>query len=89
MTAINRTPPGRTTVSSEDKTGQGQNIDLGLLDVQVAWLFNQGLNYLTSGEVSQRLDTAHPNSAPYQAFETADGHIILAANNDRQFKRFC
>jgi len=72
-----------------DATGTGQHIDLGLLDVQVAWLYNQGLNYLTGGEVPVRLGTAHPNSVPYQAFETADGFIILAANNDEQFKRFC
>ena len=72
-----------------ETTGRGQHIDLGLLDVQVAWLYNQGLNYLTGGEVPQRLGTAHPNSAPYQAFETADGFIILAANNDGQFQRFC
>jgi len=72
-----------------DAGGGGQHIDLGLLDVQVAWLYNQGLNYLTGGEVPQRLGTAHPNSVPYQAFATADGFIILAANNDEQFKRFC
>ena len=69
-------------------TGGGQHIDLGLLDVQVAWLYNQGLNYLTGGQVPERLGTAHPNTVPYQAFETADGFIILAANNDGQFKRF-
>ena len=69
-------------------TGGGQHIDLGLLDVQVAWLYNQGLNYLTGGQVPERLGTAHPNTVPYQAFETADGFIILAANNDDQFKRF-
>ena len=73
----------------KDATGQGQHIDLGLLDVQVGWLYNQGLNYLTGGEVPQRLGTAHPNTVPYQAFETADGHIIMAANNDAQFERFC
>lgn len=72
-----------------DVTGKGQYIDLGLLDVQVGWLYNQGLNYLTGGVVPQRLGTAHPNTVPYQAFETADGFIILAANNDGQFKRFC
>jgi crotonobetainyl-CoA:carnitine CoA-transferase CaiB-like acyl-CoA transferase len=72
-----------------DATGIGQHIDLGLLDVQVAWLYNQGLNYLTGGEVPQRLGTAHPNTVPYQAFETADGFVIVAANNDEQFKRFC
>lgn len=72
-----------------DHTGVGQRIDLGLLDVQVAWLYNQGLNYLTSGENPQRLGTAHPNSAPYQVFPSSDGHFILAANNDGQFQRFC
>lgn len=72
-----------------DATGKGQYIDLGLLDVQVGWLFNQGLNYLTGGGVPQRLGTAHPNTVPYQAFETADGFIILAANNDEQWRRFC
>ena len=72
-----------------DANSEGQYIDLGLLDVQVAWLYNQGLNYLTDGEVPQRLGTAHPNTVPYQAFETADGFIIVAANNDEQFKRFC
>ena len=72
-----------------DTTGRGQYIDLSLLDVQVAWLYNQGLNYLTGGEVPQRLGTAHPNSVPYQVFEASDGYIILAANTDRQFQRFC
>ncbi len=72
-----------------DDGGPGQHIDLGLLDVQVAWLFNQGLNYLTGGVVPERLGTAHPNTVPYQAFETADGFIILACNNDAQFERFC
>src|SRR3546814_5759245 len=56
-----------------DATGKGQHIDLGLLDVQVGWLYNQGLNYLTGGVVPQSLGTAHPNTVPYQAFETADG----------------
>lgn len=72
-----------------DKTGRGQYIDLGLLDVQVGWLYNQGLNYLTGGVLPERLGTAHPNTVPYQAFETADGWLILAANNDEQFRRFC
>ncbi|MEK9673626.1 MAG: CaiB/BaiF CoA-transferase family protein [Rhodospirillaceae bacterium] len=72
-----------------DATGEGQYIDLGLLDVQVGWLYNQGLNYLIGGGVPQRLGTQHPNTVPYQAFETADGFIILACNNDGQFERFC
>lgn len=72
-----------------DLTGKGQAIDISLLDVQVGWLYNQGLNYLCSGEAPGRLGTAHPNSAPYQAFPASDGYLIIAANNDRQFERFC
>jgi crotonobetainyl-CoA:carnitine CoA-transferase CaiB-like acyl-CoA transferase len=72
-----------------DRTGAGQHIDVGLLDAQVAWLYNQGLNYLASGDAPGRLGTAHPNTVPYQGFPTSDGHIILAANNDAQFQRFC
>lgn len=69
-------------------TGQGQYIDIGMLDTQVAWLVNQGMNYLYSGEV-ERLGNAHPNIVPYQVFETADGHIVLAIGNDSQFRTFC
>jgi len=72
-----------------DATGEGQYIDLGLLDVQVGWLYNQGMNYLIGGAIPERLGTAHPNSVPYQAFETKDGFIIMGANNDDQFRRFC
>ncbi|WOH52482.1 CaiB/BaiF CoA transferase family protein [Bradyrhizobium sp. sBnM-33] len=70
-------------------TGEGQSIDLSLLDVQVATLANQALNYLTSGEVPGRLGNAHPNVAPYEALPTSDGHIVLAVGNDGQFNRFC
>lgn len=72
-----------------DATGEGQHIDLGLLDVQVGWLYNQGMNYLIGGTIPERLGTAHPNSVPYQAFETKDGFVIMGANNDDQFRRFC
>ena len=72
-----------------EKTGQGQYIDMALLDAQVAVLGNQALNYLVSGKVPGRLGNAHPNIVPYQAFATRDGHIILAVGNDRQFKEFC
>jgi crotonobetainyl-CoA:carnitine CoA-transferase CaiB-like acyl-CoA transferase len=72
-----------------DRTGQGQHIDVALLDVQVAWLANQGLNYLTGGEVPKRLGTGHPNTVPYQAFRTQDGEAIIGCNNDDQFRRFC
>lgn len=72
-----------------ERSGSGQHIDLALLDVQVATLANQGMNYLASGKVPGRLGNAHPNIVPYQAFPTADGHIILAVGNDSQFVKFC
>ena len=70
-------------------TGEGQYIDMALLDVQVATLANQAMNYLASGNNPGRLGNAHPNIVPYQAFQTADGHIILSVGNDAQFERFC
>jgi crotonobetainyl-CoA:carnitine CoA-transferase CaiB-like acyl-CoA transferase len=73
----------------QQKTGQGQYIDMALLDVQVATLANQAMNYLASGNNPRRLGNAHPNIVPYQAFETADGYMILAVGNDAQFERFC
>ena len=72
-----------------DHTGRGQHIDIALLDVQVGWLYNVGLNYLLSGQVPRRWGTAHPNTVPYQVFPTSDGHVILGANNDAQFRRLC
>lgn len=71
------------------RTGKGQHIDMSLLDVQVASLANQAMNYLSTGESPRRLGNAHPNIVPYQAFATADGHVILAVGNDAQFQRFC
>lgn len=68
-------------------TGEGQYIDIGMLDTQVAWLVNQGMNFIHSGE-AERLGNAHPNIVPYQVFETADGHIVVAVGNDNQFKVF-
>ena len=70
-------------------TGEGQFIDIGMLDVQVALSTIVGANYLATGEVPKRLGNAHPNIVPYQSFATADGDIILAVGNDGQFKRFC
>jgi crotonobetainyl-CoA:carnitine CoA-transferase CaiB-like acyl-CoA transferase len=72
-----------------ERTGDGQQIDLALLDVQVASLANQALNYLTTGRNPPRWGNAHPNIVPYQAFATADGHVIVAVGNDAQFRRFC
>ena len=71
------------------ETGQGQHIDMALLDVQVATLANQAMNYLATGNSPGRLGNAHPNIVPYQAFQTADSYIILAVGNDAQFERFC
>jgi len=70
-------------------TGQGQRIDIGMLDTHVAWLANQGMNYLATGENPPRLGNQHPNIVPYQVFPTADGYIVLSVGNDPTFKRFC
>ncbi len=72
-----------------DLTGEGQQIDIALVDAQIAWLINEGVNYLTSGDVPQRRGNGHPNIVPYDVYETADSHVILAVGNDRQFQRFC
>ena len=76
-------------LAERERSGQGQYIDLALLDVQVACLGNQALNYLTTGVPPQRLGNAHPNIVPYQDFPTADGDFILTVGNDGQFRRFC
>ncbi len=72
-----------------EKSGEGQHIDLALLDVQVACLANQAMNYLVSGKAPRRMGNGHPNIVPYQDFPTADGDMILAIGNDGQFARFC
>jgi crotonobetainyl-CoA:carnitine CoA-transferase CaiB-like acyl-CoA transferase len=72
-----------------DRTGQGQHIDMALLDTQVAWLGNQAQAYLTSGAAPPRLGNAHSAVVPYQVFASADGHIVLAVGNDGQFRKFC
>ena len=70
-------------------TGEGQHIDIGMLDVMVSFTTIMGMNYLATGNNPPRLGNAHPNIVPYQAFETSDGAIILAVGNDGQFQRFC
>ncbi len=72
-----------------DATGQGQAIDMALLDTQVAMLANLGANYLVTGQPPGRAGNAHQNIVPYQVFEVADGHLILAVGNDGQFAKFC
>lgn len=71
------------------KTGEGQLIDMALLDVQSAVLANQNMNYLVSGRAPVRLGNAHPNISPYEVVPTADGYLILAVGNDGQFRRLC
>ena len=72
-----------------DRTGQGQTIDMALLDTQVAMLANLGAGYLATGVAPERAGNAHQNIVPYQVFEVADGHVILAVGNDGQYGRFC
>lgn len=72
-----------------ERTGQGQQIDISLLDCQVAMLANLGMNYLVSGDEPKRLGNAHASIAPYQVFATLDGHVVLAVGNDGQFEDFC
>lgn len=76
-------------IEQRHTTGRGQHIDMSLLDCATALLANQNTNYLVSGQSPMRMGNAHPNICPYDVFETADGHIILAVGNDGQFRRCC
>jgi crotonobetainyl-CoA:carnitine CoA-transferase CaiB-like acyl-CoA transferase len=76
-------------LSHRERTGVGQHIDIGLLDVQVACLANQAMNYLITGNAPRRSGNAHPNLVPYQDFPTTDGNMIIAVGNDAQFARLC
>ncbi len=72
-----------------DLTGEGQHIDLALVDTQISWLVNEGTNYLLSGNEPLRRGNQHPNIVPYQVFQMRDGHVIIAVGNDSQFEKFC
>ncbi len=72
-----------------DRTGEGQHIDMALLDVQVAALANMALNYFVGGQVPRRMGNAHANIAPYQVFSCSDGHFVIAAANNNYFRRLC
>jgi crotonobetainyl-CoA:carnitine CoA-transferase CaiB-like acyl-CoA transferase len=76
-------------LAQRERTGRGCYIDTSLVDSTVGVLANQALNYLTSGEAPKRIGNAHPNIVPYQVFPAADGHLIVATGNDRQFQKFC
>jgi len=72
-----------------ERTGHGQHLDVSLLDCQLAMLANQAMNFFVSGKAPGRLGNAHPNIAPYQVFASADGFVVLAVGNDKQFEAFC
>lgn len=76
-------------LQNRQRTGEGQHIDIALLDTQISWLVNAGTNYLTDKQLPTRLGNGHPNIVPYQVFSTADAPMILAVGNDAQFRRFC
>jgi crotonobetainyl-CoA:carnitine CoA-transferase CaiB-like acyl-CoA transferase len=79
----------QAALAARASTGRGQHLDVALLDVMVATLANQAMNYLATGVSPTRLGNAHPNIAPYEVFPTSDGWFILAVGNDAQFARFC
>ncbi len=72
-----------------EQTGLGQQVDIGMLDTHAAWLANQGMNYLATGQNPARLGNQHPNIVPYQVFPTKDGYLVLSVGNDPTFARFC
>jgi crotonobetainyl-CoA:carnitine CoA-transferase CaiB-like acyl-CoA transferase len=78
-----------TALHHREKTGIGQQVDIGMLDTHVAWLGNQGMNFLATGENPPRLGNQHPNIVPYQVFATQDGHVVLSIGNDATFAKFC
>jgi crotonobetainyl-CoA:carnitine CoA-transferase CaiB-like acyl-CoA transferase len=88
MTGMYTTSAILAALRHRDRTGQGQQIDAALLDTQTAWLMNQAMNYLVSGDVPVRTGNAHPNVAPYEVFATTDGFVILGCGSDRQFRTF-
>jgi len=79
----------QAALAERQRTGKGKHVDMALLDSMTGVLANQAMNYLASGVAPHRLGNAHPNIAPYQTFETADGWLIVAVGNDGQFARLC
>lgn len=89
LTGMNALSGILSCLIKRDRTGEGDHIDVSLLDCTIAGLVNQASTYHIAGVVPGRMGNAHPTVVPYQVFETADGHIILAVGNDGQFERFC
>ncbi|MBI6849743.1 MULTISPECIES: CaiB/BaiF CoA transferase family protein [Pseudomonas syringae group] len=88
LTGLYSTTAILAALAHRDQSDVGQHIDMALLDVQVACLANQAMNYLTTGVAPERLGNAHPNIVPYQSFPTADGDLILTVGNESQFRKF-
>ncbi|MBQ5939124.1 CaiB/BaiF CoA-transferase family protein [Massilia sp. AB1] len=88
MTGMYATVAVLAALTHRDRSGEGQHIDMALLDTQVAMLANMGSNYLNSGKPPKRWGNAHANIVPYQTFACADGHIIVATGNDGQYQKF-
>ena len=88
MTGMYATVAVLAALTHRDRTGEGQHIDMALLDTQVAMLANVGSNYLNSGKAPKRWGNAHANIVPYQTFACADGHLIVATGNDGQYQKF-
>lgn len=89
LTGLHATTAILAALAWRERSGEGQHIDLALLDVQVSCLANQAMNYLVTGEAPGRQGNAHPSIVPYQSMPTADGDMILAVGNDTQFAAFC
>lgn len=89
FTGVYATTAILAAVHQRAQTGRGQHIDMSLLDVAVAVTANQAMNYLTSGVAPGMMGNAHMNLTPYQVFDCADGHIIIATGNDGQYQRLC
>jgi glutaryl-CoA transferase len=88
MTGMYATIAVLAAVARRYETGEGELIDIGMLDVSVAMLANQAMNYLVSGDTPTRKGNKHPNIQPQDVFAVKDGHIVLAVGNDEQFSRF-
>lgn len=88
MTGMYASSACLAALHARENTGRGQHIDLALLDTAVAWLANQGMNFLCSGNVPTRMGNSHPSLVPYQILQVADGEINLAVGNDSQFRAF-
>src|SRR6202522_4283242 len=89
LTGVYSTVGILAALRQRERTGEGAHVDMALLDTQVAVLGNQALNWMASGKVPHRMGNGHANLVPYQSFACADGDVIIAVGNDRQFARLC